>query len=295
MNFLKLSDKNTHAEIGIKGGSITALYVTDAHGSIVKEVMYRYERVGGNAWQGRIGGQFSFNMFPLFGSHTGMTKHGFAHLLDFKVIENTSKKVVLSANDTPETLAEYPWKFEIRMTHAVEDGKLSSQTEITNLSDTPMPFIEGQHFTFFREGKLDDYIIRLIYPAGGVEQVTAWTFENPEAAYTFNPSEGLQLKEKMLENSVSLAIDKKGFNKVELLRKESDKLVPVVSYDLSNGEHILIIWNPTSGFIPDSDKIDCGLRGIAIEPGNAMPGTFPNVPHIKPGETYTKTIIINPH
>ena len=225
-------------------------------------------------------------------------KHGFLKSLTFAIESQSENSIVLVTHDTLETLKQFPWKFEARLAHSIENGKISSKFEVKNLSPEPMPFFQGTHSTYATEGSLDNYIVKLFYPQD-IKEVTAWEFETPEKTYAFNPSKGFRLNEEMFKGSVTLFIDKKGFDEVALFKKEGLNEKLVVSFHLSDRDNVLAIWDPTSKL---DDK--AGKRGLALEPSTHVQGAFNKTLELKDnkelvwlnqGRTWSKTIVTNMH
>lgn len=66
--------------------------------------------------------------------------------------------VTLALRSTPETLASYPFAFELRFTYRLREGALTIEQEYRNLSDRPMPMAAGFHPYFATEGKNLPYV-----------------------------------------------------------------------------------------------------------------------------------------
>ncbi|WP_276355443.1 aldose epimerase [Cohnella caldifontis] len=66
--------------------------------------------------------------------------------------------VQLTLRSTPDTLASYPFEFELRFTYRLREGALTIEQEYRNLSDRPMPMVAGFHPYFATEGKNLPYV-----------------------------------------------------------------------------------------------------------------------------------------
>lgn len=66
--------------------------------------------------------------------------------------------VRLALSSTPETLASYPFEFELQFTYRLREGVLTIEQEYRNASDRPMPMVAGFHPYFATEGKNLPYV-----------------------------------------------------------------------------------------------------------------------------------------
>lgn len=74
-----------------------------------------------------------------------MGRHGFARRSEFTLAEQGENFAVLELRDSPETLAQYPCPFLLRITHRVAEDGFSTAFEVRNTGDGPMPFCIGAH------------------------------------------------------------------------------------------------------------------------------------------------------
>ncbi len=95
-----------------------------------------------------------------------ITKHGFARKADFHVVEVSEGAAVLELTESPETLAQYPFAFSLRVAFRLTETGFLCSFLVENRSDRPMPFCVGGHPAFvvpMEEGAaFEDY--RLIFP-----------------------------------------------------------------------------------------------------------------------------------
>lgn len=119
------------------------------------------------------------NLFPYVGRLTGdrytldgqsyeMSRHGFANRLTFAVEEKTADRVTLSAADSPETRAAYPFAFSFAITYALEGASLAVTCRVENRDGKTMYFGLGAHPGFrvpLEEGKdFTDYRLTFSRP-----------------------------------------------------------------------------------------------------------------------------------
>ncbi|MDR2517753.1 MAG: hypothetical protein LBC88_10295 [Spirochaetaceae bacterium] len=97
--------------------------------------------------------------FPLLGAVPGgkyrldnkeyeMETHGFAQRHDFAVVEKRGDALLLEINETPETLARFPFSFRFQVFHQVEDRTLKTEYRVKNKDPREMFFSVGGHPRF---------------------------------------------------------------------------------------------------------------------------------------------------
>lgn len=84
--------------------------------------------------------------FPINEPSTGCHLHGTLHRAPFAVEVLEADRVVLARRET--AYHGFPHAFELRIGYALSEGGLLHETEVINLSDTPMPCMLGYHTTF---------------------------------------------------------------------------------------------------------------------------------------------------
>ena len=120
-------------------------------------------------WSGR-----NPTLFPMVGSTWNkeiwidgklyhMGNHGFTRNSDFTCVEHSENKIVMELKDSEETLAQYPFRFTLRIEYTLSGKTLNIHYSITNDNDRDMPFNFGLHPAFncpMEKGeKQSDYII----------------------------------------------------------------------------------------------------------------------------------------
>ncbi|MFN7099051.1 MAG: aldose 1-epimerase family protein [Flavobacterium sp.] len=86
-----------------------------------------------------------------------LSRHGFARDMNFKVLESSNSKVTFSLEHNEETLAIYPFQFELQISYSIENSTLIVDYRVINNSETIMPFSIGAHPAFALEGNFNDY------------------------------------------------------------------------------------------------------------------------------------------
>ncbi|KGF73346.1 aldose epimerase [Neosynechococcus sphagnicola sy1] len=93
-----------------------------------------------------ICGNLPNNTYTYQGQTYTLKQHGFARDLPWDVLDATqSTHLTLQLTSNPQTLAVYPFEFEVLFTYQIQGKQLLIQQCYTNLSPDPMPFSTGLH------------------------------------------------------------------------------------------------------------------------------------------------------
>ena len=97
-----------------------------------------------------------------------LPKHGFLRDLELTLIAKTNNSLMFMAKDSPETLAVYPYHFNMTITYTLAGDELSCSIELINPSTTPLYFNFGLHPAFrvplFNNERFEDYLIEFQNP-----------------------------------------------------------------------------------------------------------------------------------
>lgn len=100
--------------------------------------------------------------------------HGFFRRLPTELSDRTEVSLTLTQQDSPETLAGYPFPYRLDMTYTLEERTLIMQASVTNRGEKTMPFALGLHPGFslpFAGGSLTDYTVRFVGAGGRLQRV----------------------------------------------------------------------------------------------------------------------------
>ena len=103
---------------------------------------------GGNPILFPICGNLPDNHYTENGVSYNLGQHGFARNMVWTVTDSGTEdnaSITLSLDHTAETLAVYPFEFNLQYTYKIKGNCLAIDTAFTNLSDRPMPFSAGFH------------------------------------------------------------------------------------------------------------------------------------------------------
>lgn len=102
-----------------------------------------------------VGGQYEWE-----GTTYKMKNHGVARVKPWHVINtgiDDGAYVTLSLQSDEETLASFPFTFELRFTYRLKNGKLIIEQQYVNQSEAQMPMVAGFHPYFATDSKNLDY------------------------------------------------------------------------------------------------------------------------------------------
>ena len=186
-------------------------------------------------WAGR-----NPTLFPMVGSTWNkevhlkgnvyhMGNHGFTRNSEFTCIEHDGSHIAMELCDSPETLAQYPYRFRLVNTYTIKDNTLTVNCRLENRNDETMPFNFGFHPAF-----------NVPIGPNGDKQHTVIRFDQPELV---NGTETtvLELEPEALAKTIILTNPKSS------------------TYTLTDGNHSLTVtapgfpwcafWSPHAPFV----------------------------------------------
>lgn len=141
----------------IKSQSLSA--TISAHGAEIQSLIYNNELE--LIWQAdpAYWPRHAPILFPIVGRlsndtliHQGiehlMTQHGFARDMTFDWIEKNSSQCTLQLRHNAESLAKYPFQFELLVSYHLINNRLSTSYKIHNIGDEDLPVSIGAHPAF---------------------------------------------------------------------------------------------------------------------------------------------------
>lgn len=154
-----------------------------------------------------IVGQLKNDTYTLNQKEYSLPRHGFARNYEFDVIQKTETSVTFSLSENNETLAQYPFYFELQISYTLEENKLTIAYLVKNKSNSKMPFSLGAHPAFAIDADFENY---------------ALTFENDTTLVLNELENGLfsgKTRELILKNK-TLPLTDSLFEKDALVVKE---------------------------------------------------------------------------
>lgn len=173
-------------------------------------------------------------------------KHGFMRDQPFKIVYQSDTKAILNYSFTEETLAVYPYKFNLSMTYELNDVELLLTYTVMNLNNKPIDFCLGAHPAFNipvnGSGEFEDYCLEFNKP----EPAGCATFDfakmeinvDDRKNYVTN-SNKIMLKYEYFNND-ALIFDKLNSDIVKLYSVKSGRGVEVKYF----GFDFVAFWTP---------------------------------------------------
>lgn len=141
--------ENEYLKVGVKefGSELTSI--------VSKESNFEFLWQGNpDIWSGQspvlfpIIGRLFDDSYALDGNVYSMPKHGFARKLPWKLHSKSNCEMSFILSENEETLACYPYCFELILTFSLEGKKLIVKHEVINKNDCTMYFSLGAHPAF---------------------------------------------------------------------------------------------------------------------------------------------------
>ncbi|MBM6993621.1 MAG: aldose 1-epimerase family protein [Prevotella sp.] len=92
--------------------------------------------------------------YRLNGKEYRLGRHGFARDTDFKLIAKGDNQVIFALHDSPETMKDYPFHFNLSVSYKLRDNKIHVVWHVENTDDKPIFFQIGGHPAFNVPGLL---------------------------------------------------------------------------------------------------------------------------------------------
>lgn len=141
-----------------------------------------------------ICGNLPDNIYTYNGKQYSLKQHGFARNLPWQVTNQVTQDVVsltLVLNSNDETLAVYPFEFQVAFTYQLTGNSLTIHQRYSNRSAEPMPFSTGLHPYFLTadKSKLEfeipatQYVDHLTYTTHAFHGHFDWTKDEIDVAF----------------------------------------------------------------------------------------------------------------
>ena len=216
------------------------------------------------------------------GTSYPMKKHGFARKVEFTPVEVKPDSVTLRLTESDDTMAIFPYEFNLDITHSVTEDGFTTEYKVTNKSDKEMTFCIGGHPGFncpiFEGEKFEDYSL---------------VFDNAEGAVAHNcdldaggyMSPDMPELDYIKDGKMDLIYDRFDFDAV-VVENLPVKKVNLVNRNTGHGVRFEFDSYDAIGFWT---PIKMSSPFICLEPWNGLPGGTNETPDFK-DKKYAKTI-----
>lgn len=251
-------------------------------------------------WKGR-----AYNLFPFIGRMFENTyyydqkpfsvrPHGLARYYEFSLETKTASKLVFLLTDNEETLKEYPFRFEYRVTFTLKDNTLTTAYSVKNNDDKELicafgghpginvPFDGGQFEEYYLEFSEKTAVRRHLFSAS--DRFTA----NDYRLYTLKDGVILPLRHDLFDHDAVILANTSRC--VSLKSKQTSKYVTMKYDDFK----YIGFWH--------SCKTDAPF--VCLEPWSALPATDGvcdvletkrDMTRVPVGKTYTTSFQLEIH
>lgn len=191
-----------------------------------------------------IVGALKNNQYECFGKTYSLSRHGFARDREFALISQSETKAVFSLKSDDETLANYPFDFELQLIYTLEENCLIVAYKVINNSMTEMPFSIGGHPAFSLPDHFNKYSLSFEYQ----ETLNRFCLENDLLSDTI---EKIELREKKLSldyglfESDALVFKSMLSKKITLLENNQ----PLLNFSFEDFPHFGIWTKPDAPFL----------------------------------------------
>ena len=221
-------------------------------GAEIKSVVCRGKE---RAWQNENGSwsRTSPVLFPVCGRTSvkingkdhGMPFHGFARDSVFSCERVSDEEVSFTLESGKETLAVYPFEFELKITYKVEKNSLRITNEVSNNGKTTMPFAIGRHDSFSFDAPVGEHKLVFSSDEKFLSQNTDEIGRVVDSYVDFGKGREFLLPEDFLSDGRTVIFS--GINSDSVLLKTVDNR-PIAELFLG-GVKNLLIWRPNGAMM----------------------------------------------
>ncbi len=202
-----------------------------------------------------------------------MTAHGFARDSVFSVEKKSKKSVTLLLKSNEDTLAVYPFRFELRVIFTLSRKSVIVEYDIKNNSDGEMYFSIGSHESYACEGGVENYDVHFKKRESLVNCIVEGKILGEKTEQITKFSKTLPIYEKFWEND-SVVLKDFSSRSVILRNRTNGKRIKIdfpgfnyfVIWSLPGKEYVCL--EPWAGF-PDtsytSEKIEDRIGIIRLK------------------------------
>ena len=242
-------------------------------------------------WNGRaphlfpICGRLVEGKYIYDGNTYEMNIHGFARKMEWTVLHQKTTAITLQIQDTPETLAIYPFRFSMEVSYTLTDEEVSVALIVHNLGEKTMPFAVGAHPGFnlpLTAGEtFEDYYIEFDEPCKPRQLClsAACFYLNDSTPYALEDDLRLKMRHNLFDNDAIFLRD----------------MCKGVTLRSANGPRSVHMSYPDMKFLGLWHKNCSEAPYVCIEPWAGVPAVdgavnhimeMPEMTHLEPQDIY---------
>ena len=190
-----LSDESASSRLEVvpeRGGIVTRWSIQGQELFYLDQERFTHPELsvrGGNPILFPICGNLPDDVYAYDGKSYSLKQHGFARNLPWEVVEQStesSSKLTISLKSNDETLAVYPFEFQVKFVYELEGKTLKIHQEYINQSDKVMPLSFGFHPYFLVPDKEK---LSLDIPASTYQAKDSTEVVSYKGSFDFNEDE----------------------------------------------------------------------------------------------------------
>ena len=238
-----LSDESASSRLEVvpeRGGIVTRWSIQGQELFYLDQERFTYPELsvrGGNPILFPICGNLPDDVYAYDGKSYSLKQHGFARNLPWEVVEQStesSSKLTISLKSNDETLAVYPFEFQVKFVYELEGKTLKIHQEYINQSDKVMPLSFGFHPYFLVPDKEK---LSLDIPASTYQAKDSTEVVSYKGSFDFNEDE-IDVALKPLNGSSASITDSSRSLKINL--KWSEDFSTIVFWTVKGKDFVCL-------------------------------------------------------
>lgn len=221
MEFIELSNNLVEAKIALKGAEIISLNRIGDNSVLWKKDDLIWNRTAPNLFP--IVGRLLHDTYSFKGETYSMSQHGFARDEQFSISNQTSVSVDLNLSWNQDSLAKYPFKFDLTIRYSLNENEVEVWYHVKNVDVKKLGFSIGGHPGFQLNDELNMYKLVFSNPFSLERQELEGAYYSGKCT-TMDCNGELELNNALFEND-AVVFKKPSFNWVALVHKTDGELV----------------------------------------------------------------------
>lgn len=240
-----ISNDYLTVKVSSKGGELQSIFSKDGHEYVWQGDPASWNRHAPNLFP--FVGRFNNGKYSFKGNEYVIGQHGFLRDNELDFVSKDDNKLVLSFEETEETLKVFPFKFKITLTYTLYKNTFKVSYDVNNKGDETMYFGIGGHPGFNvpmdDNTKFEDYYLQFedgLSPQQTILNDDYW-FKRETKPYTLEEGNKISLTHELF-NHDAIILSEAG-KAVELKSDKSDRSI---LFDFDNFE-MIAFWQSHNG------------------------------------------------
>ena len=240
-----ISNDYLTVKVSSKGGELHSMCTKDGH-----EYMWQGDPASWNRHAPNLFpfvGRFNNGKYTFKGKEYEIGQHGFLRDKELTFVSNDDNKLVLSFEETEETLKVFPFEFKITLTYTLDKNTFKVSYDIDNKGNDTMYFGIGGHPGFNvpmdENTKFEDYYLQFedgLSPQQTILNDEYW-FERETKAYSLEEGNRINLTHELFNHDAIILS-----NAGKTVEIKSDKSDRSILFDFDNFE-MIAFWQSHNG------------------------------------------------